>query len=463
MPLPTPKKSEKKSDFIGRCVSSKVMQTEYPDKKQRLAVCYSQWNRKNKKTDEGGGEYMGMKSKKVPKASLRLLSGGADACALSDKDGKVRLQMTVYSGKIIPNHWYWGNLSIDLQGGVFSQSKYPILEDHMTSKKIAFSGKPVIGEDIQLNPDTTEFVDTKESAEFQRLSAQGFPYQASIYATPLSVEWVKPGASVDVNGYKLKGPGAVWRKWKYNEASVCVFGADSKTNSKVFSKQDLAEIQMSEKGSREEVMLTQEKLEVDADIVNDKKEVTKKMEMTVEKFKEEYPDVYKEILKMAKGKDSSEDAKKFSELVSTVEGLTEKVKKLSEENKDIQKENTSLKKEVEISKEKAMKADAEKKFDEILSEKEVPDRFHSKIKSQVSYNEFVDSETGKLDMEKFTEAVKAEVDSWSELFTDIVQGGGTLSRSTDDTEAKRLKEQKENDNKLTNNLLNMVGYAIDEK
>lgn len=461
MPLPTPNKGEKESDFISRCVSSKVMKTEYPNKKQRLAVCYTQWRRKNKKSGERGGEFMAIKTKKVPRASLRLLSGGANAYAMKDEDGKPKLQMTVYSGKIIPNHWYWGNLSIDLQGGVFDKTKYPVLEDHLTSKKIAFTGKPIIEDDIQLNPEKTEFVDTEVSAEFQRLSSQGFPYQASIYATPLAIEWVKSGVSVDVNGYKLKGPGAIWRKWRFNEASVCVFGADSKTSSKAFSNQDLAEIQMSEEGSREEVMLSRDGVDGDLDTFNNKKEVSKKMDMTVEKFKEEYPEIYQEILKMAeKGKTSDKD---FSELSATVADLTEKVKKLSEENENVQKENVSLKKEVVVFKEKAMKSDAEKKFDEILAEKEVPERFHSKIKSMVSYNKFVDSETETLDMEKFTEAVKSEVDSWSELFTDIVKGVGTLNRSTDDSEAKNKKEQEEEDNKLSDSLLGMVGYQIDEK
>ena len=42
MPLPSPKKGQDKKDFIDACMASSVMNDEYKDPKQRLAVCYSQ-------------------------------------------------------------------------------------------------------------------------------------------------------------------------------------------------------------------------------------------------------------------------------------------------------------------------------------------------------------------------------------------------------------------------------------
>ena len=44
MPLPTPNKGEKQNDFISRCISA--VAGEFPDSKQRVAVCYSQWRHK---------------------------------------------------------------------------------------------------------------------------------------------------------------------------------------------------------------------------------------------------------------------------------------------------------------------------------------------------------------------------------------------------------------------------------
>lgn len=43
MPLPVPEKNEDKQRFIQRCMSDDVIKQEFPDQKQRVAVCYSQW------------------------------------------------------------------------------------------------------------------------------------------------------------------------------------------------------------------------------------------------------------------------------------------------------------------------------------------------------------------------------------------------------------------------------------
>ncbi len=48
MPLPSPRKGEKQSDFISRCMSDPLMKREYTDIKQRVAICHNQWRKGNK-------------------------------------------------------------------------------------------------------------------------------------------------------------------------------------------------------------------------------------------------------------------------------------------------------------------------------------------------------------------------------------------------------------------------------
>lgn len=48
MPLPTPKKNEKKPDFVARCMGSAVVKRDFKTRDQRLAVCYRQWNKRPK-------------------------------------------------------------------------------------------------------------------------------------------------------------------------------------------------------------------------------------------------------------------------------------------------------------------------------------------------------------------------------------------------------------------------------
>lgn len=45
MPLPVPKKDQKKEDFINSCMASPAMNDEFKDTKQRLAVCHSQYGK----------------------------------------------------------------------------------------------------------------------------------------------------------------------------------------------------------------------------------------------------------------------------------------------------------------------------------------------------------------------------------------------------------------------------------
>jgi len=42
MPIPKPRKDEKDNHFISRCMSDSVMKKEYPDQKQRSAICINQ-------------------------------------------------------------------------------------------------------------------------------------------------------------------------------------------------------------------------------------------------------------------------------------------------------------------------------------------------------------------------------------------------------------------------------------
>lgn len=48
MPIPKPRYNEKEEEFISRCMSDDVMQ-EYPEN-QRSAICYRQWNNKDKES-----------------------------------------------------------------------------------------------------------------------------------------------------------------------------------------------------------------------------------------------------------------------------------------------------------------------------------------------------------------------------------------------------------------------------
>ena len=46
--MPLPRRGESQSGFISRCMSSKETRNSFPDQKQRVAFCHSQWRNRNK-------------------------------------------------------------------------------------------------------------------------------------------------------------------------------------------------------------------------------------------------------------------------------------------------------------------------------------------------------------------------------------------------------------------------------
>lgn len=72
MPLPKPKTGEDKDKFIERCMADETMVSEYPDEKQRYAVCLSQFE------DNRGGTVMEKAKREIRLAELRALEAAGE-------------------------------------------------------------------------------------------------------------------------------------------------------------------------------------------------------------------------------------------------------------------------------------------------------------------------------------------------------------------------------------------------
>lgn len=376
-----------------------------------------------------------MKTQKVPRGALRIVETGEGCHAFTEYFGegenkKPRLKMVAYSGGVIKDHWYWDNLAIDLQGIKFGKGKFPILEDHSTSKKIAFSKDPILENGkLEIDPDKTQFVDTEVSAEFQKLSADGFPYQCSIYAKPTVVERLAEGASVKVNGFTLKGPATVWRECLFKEASVCVFGWDSQTNATAFSKEEV-EIDMDETE-----ILAEDKPKLK---LRKEKEVTT---MDLNELKEKHPELVEAIQLEVKKEADVELARKEAEFSKEKEDLTKKNEKLTERTLQLEKKEA-------IRAENELKKSANDIWTKKLSESDIPETLFDKVRQYVSHVKF--TEEGILNVEKFGEAVDAEIKDWEGRgVTSKVIGTGFTDKSVDEKELAETQKSIDDDvNKL---------------
>lgn len=67
MPIPKPMGNETKEEFIERCMSDELMISEYPDEKQRYAICLAQYD------NERGGGIVEKAKKEIRLAELRAL------------------------------------------------------------------------------------------------------------------------------------------------------------------------------------------------------------------------------------------------------------------------------------------------------------------------------------------------------------------------------------------------------
>lgn len=209
-----------------------------------------------------------------------------------EKTDKIRrFKIVGYSGQIIKNHWYWGNVAFDLEGLTFAKAKTPILEEHWTSARLGFTTRQEIKNNVTVEG---QFLPNDRAQQLADDLDSGFPMEASMYVPPSVVERVAEGESVEVNGRTLKGPGTVFRKAVIKEVSMCVFGADDRTQSVAAGQDDQATV--SYHISEEPIM------------EKDKKT------MTPDIFAEQYPDVHQQIEDSAKKQMYDAVMQQFKEL-----------------------------------------------------------------------------------------------------------------------------------------------------
>lgn len=56
MPIPSPRKNQKKEKFIESCMGNPTMNEDYKNNSQRYAICLSQWERRSKNKADASWE-----------------------------------------------------------------------------------------------------------------------------------------------------------------------------------------------------------------------------------------------------------------------------------------------------------------------------------------------------------------------------------------------------------------------
>jgi hypothetical protein len=233
------------------------------------------------------------------------------ACWFSDQEGLVtfadettdpkkgnRFSIVGYSGEIIPNHWYWGNLAFDLSGMKFAKKKTPVLCQHDVDRRVGVASKQDIADQVTFEGD---FLSNQDAAKVRADMLEGFPMEASLYVPPSVIEFVEDGAEVEVNGRTLKGPGTVFRKSTIKEVSICVFGADAGTTASAFKSDSVVRF------SRTESEAT----------------MPEKNELTMAILQKDHADLYAAVYKAGQADGESKERTLFGEILSAAGGDVE--------------------------------------------------------------------------------------------------------------------------------------------
>lgn len=137
-----------------------------------------------------------------------------------------------YSGEVIPRHYIFENLFIDLDS-LNAKSQIPIFRDHSPSQ-IAGHGTLYKDADNQLKV-KGRIYQNSHGSEIAEIAKEGFNWELSIGAVPTYLEEIPKGKEMTVNGVTSDEGMVIFRDTRIIEVSFVAIGADSNTSAEVFS------------------------------------------------------------------------------------------------------------------------------------------------------------------------------------------------------------------------------------
>lgn len=169
----------------------------------------------------------------APDQGAFLFAAAAPSKVSSAKDGELRkFSGVAYSGQIIPNHWWWGNVIFDLDSMTVPEPLGMLL-DHRTDQRAGSATSHTISHENGLELSGT-LTRNEHGQAVANDSDDGFPWQMSVYIVPNRIEEIEQG-SVVVNGKTYQAPITVFRDSVIHETSFCALGQDKNTSARAFN------------------------------------------------------------------------------------------------------------------------------------------------------------------------------------------------------------------------------------
>lgn len=183
-----------------------------------------------------------MPTKRLPRGAFCFLAD-IKLAAPAGEDKRRKFSGTAYSGEAILGHGYWGKVAFDLSS-TKAEQRMPALISHDFEQIAGYTESVDIGSTVEVAGLLSNV--TEAGKYVAGLSDEGFPWQMSMYIRPQSVEEVKDGAEISVNGRRFTGPGFVFRNAAIREVSFTPLGADDKTRAAALADGDEISIELKE-------------------------------------------------------------------------------------------------------------------------------------------------------------------------------------------------------------------------
>lgn len=179
---------------------------------------------------------MNENAKTYPQEAFRFLAAadisGADGGQAASKERS--LTGIAYSGGVVTDHGWWDRLAIDLDS-LSLNPPIPLLDCHNQSNSVGIvTAADTSGGNLSIH--ARLFADIEPgAAQIAAKADKGFPWQLSVGIWPDSIEEVKAGATVAVNGRDMPGPLAVFRGGTVREVSLVSVAADRQASASILN------------------------------------------------------------------------------------------------------------------------------------------------------------------------------------------------------------------------------------
>src|SRR5581483_7621233 len=171
---------------------------------------------------------------------IRITGAGPATIRAAEGEGKdaklASFEGTAYTGAVMrPGGWF-EDLIIDLGGVEVPSQHRPALRQHDHEQIVGHTTE------VKVNKEGVHvaglFSGQQEHSDKVVVPAKnGFQWQLSIGADPITTERLEPGEEADVNGRTVKGPLVISRKTRLGEISFVPLGADGDTSATIAAQQ----------------------------------------------------------------------------------------------------------------------------------------------------------------------------------------------------------------------------------